>query len=96
MFERRTLLALVIVGIVLLLLPQYYKLISPERPQPAPADTTAKVVTKADTAAPAPKEVPPVAQAAQADTTRLAALVLATGPDTAALVTDSLGLSGLF
>ena len=88
MFERRTLLALVIVGIVLLLLPQYYKLISPERPQPAPADTSAKVVTKPDTAAPIPKDVPPPAMAAKADTTRLAAPVLSTGPDTAALVND--------
>ncbi len=88
MFERRTLLALVVVGIVLLLLPQYYKLISPERPQPAPADTTAKVAAKPDTAAPTPKEVPSAAQAAKVDTTRLAPAVVSTGPDTAALVKD--------
>lgn len=87
MFEKRTLLALVVVGIILLLLPQYYKLISPERPAPqqvaTPVDTTQK---RPDTMA-APPDLTKVApKPVVGDTTQITPPLVETGPDTAAFV----------
>jgi YidC/Oxa1 family membrane protein insertase len=92
MFERRTLLALAVVGLILLLLPQYYKLIAPDQPthierQQAvtPVDTTEK---RPDTMA-APKDQTKVAQQpVMGDTTQITPPQVSTGPDTAALVPE--------
>jgi len=90
MFERRTLLALVIVGIVLLLLPQYYKLISPPASAPqqtaAPADTTAPA--RPDTSLLPKTPVHAIPVTAAPETTPAAPAVVSSGPDTAALIED--------
>jgi YidC/Oxa1 family membrane protein insertase len=61
MFDRKTIIAMILVGLILILLPKYYRLISPQRPgapEPvsAPVDTTAKPAREQDTAT----EQPPV------------------------------------
>jgi YidC/Oxa1 family membrane protein insertase len=89
MFEKRTLLALIVVGIILLLLPQYYKLISPPRPPGqetvAPVDTTAK---QPDTVAAIPKPTEIAHEQVPVETTRVSPSVAETGPDSAALVNE--------
>jgi YidC/Oxa1 family membrane protein insertase len=70
MFDRRTIIAIVVVGLILLLLPQYYKLISPPKPVPQP-QTTQPAPVAADTAKPAAKPAQPAA-AAPAPTTATA------------------------
>jgi YidC/Oxa1 family membrane protein insertase len=44
MFDRKTILAMIVVGLILILLPKYYKLISPQKP-PASVPTTAPADT---------------------------------------------------
>ena len=73
MFDRKTIMAMVVVGLILILLPKYYKLISPQKPpatQPAgaPADTITKPeqqqapATGQPPAATTPLAVPPPSQ----------------------------------
>jgi YidC/Oxa1 family membrane protein insertase len=78
MFDRKTILAIIIVGVILLLLQPYYKLISPKRTEapataPAVTDTVAHVepkpslpIEKAEQATPKPEAV--VAGVASTDT----------------------------
>jgi len=56
MFDRKTIMAMIVVGLILILLPKYYKLISPQRP-PSPEPVSAPV----DTAAKAEKQPSPAA-----------------------------------
>ena len=92
MFERRTLIALVVVGLILLLLPQYYKLLSPDQPvqverqEPVtPVDTTQK---RPDTMAAPKDETRITPKPVVSDTTQITPPSVATGPDTAKLVAD--------
>jgi YidC/Oxa1 family membrane protein insertase len=62
MFDRRTLITVVVVGLILLLLPYYYKLISPQKPA-SPQPTTQPAPAAADTAKPAAAPAQPAAVA---------------------------------
>ncbi len=73
MFDRNTIIALVVVGLIVLLIPQYYKLITP----PAPPQTES-VTEKTNTAKTADKVADEVIKAAPVDS---ALIMQATGAD---------------
>ncbi len=70
--DRKTLFAIVVVGIIILLTPYYYKLISPKAPpeEPGTPFVVDSVITEPPAAA-APQETPPIAEAANPVETRL-------------------------
>jgi YidC/Oxa1 family membrane protein insertase len=67
MFDRRTLLALVVVGLILLLLPKYYELISPKKP-------VAVTNPSEKSAPPTPTDSIPKTETAQAEPAKMEAV----------------------
>ncbi|RPH96208.1 membrane protein insertase YidC [candidate division KSB1 bacterium] len=69
MFDRKTIIAMVLVGLVLLLLPKYYELVSPKKPAGQDYPSVKKPVsTDTVTAAPPPVPVTAPAEAVAAQT----------------------------